>query len=309
MNYGNVIEGLRKDACYLIVVEDVKLERVILKYQPVIMPVTWSQEYQFEVNVVAGKLERMTEIEIENDIINSASINGEEIFVYRIKGYDDEGNVFFTKVVDMPVKLEENTQKSIKVEVKSGYEYQIEEIYSGSRSSLRGGEAIQSVISEPEEIVGALFVYQTTGGDVSGCSNSYTFVKDGEKIWNSTVVHSTSNNETSMYSKVTSNLSAEATVNINSGAPEDAYYIRVKCFTDCSNLSIGANKWVINTDDGYFYYSDIVQKGKSSQPISIMLENDNREEINLIIVTEVTKVRYHEEGNTYAEWESLEEAQ
>lgn len=86
-------------------------------------------------------------------------------------------------------------------------------------------------------------------------------------------------------------------------------YIRVKAF--CGGeyklvYSDASGKWSLKTD-GYWYYSDIVYGGGSTEPLSVKIEHVPTEaadsaEFNVVVIYESTLVRYDKNGSPYADW-------
>ena len=87
-------------------------------------------------------------------------------------------------------------------------------------------------------------------------------------------------------------------------------YVRVKAFVSAENgelvFSDEDGKWTPGAD-GYYYYSDIVKPGETTDTVKIavnglLVEPEEGEAFNVIVVQECTPVLYDENGNAYADW-------
>lgn len=84
-------------------------------------------------------------------------------------------------------------------------------------------------------------------------------------------------------------------------------YVRVKAFAGNSitlNYS-GSTKWTYNNSDQYWYYSDIVPVGGSTESLVVSIEFDRSKvssDFNVIVVQECTPVLYDASGSPYADW-------
>lgn len=98
-------------------------------------------------------------------------------------------------------------------------------------------------------------------------------------------------------------------VSIASDADSEPVYIRVKAFCGSEyNLvySDTTGKWTPG-EDGYYYYSDIVKGGESTDILDIKIENvpegmEDASSFNVVVIYESTPVRYREDGTPYADW-------
>lgn len=98
-------------------------------------------------------------------------------------------------------------------------------------------------------------------------------------------------------------------VSIASDADSEPVYIRVKAFSSSEyNLvySDTTGKWTPG-EDGYYYYSDIVKGGESTDILDIKIENvpegmEDANSFNVVVIYESTPVRYREDGTPYADW-------
>ncbi|MCI9197539.1 MAG: hypothetical protein HFH55_06500 [Lachnospiraceae bacterium] len=97
---------------------------------------------------------------------------------------------------------------------------------------------------------------------------------------------------------------------ITSSPDSQPVYVRVRAISgSVYNLVYsGSGKWTPGAD-GYYYYSDIVTGGMSTDALDVRIENvpddvDDPASFNVVIVYETTPVRYHEDGTPYADWEA-----
>ena len=86
------------------------------------------------------------------------------------------------------------------------------------------------------------------------------------------------------------------------------YYLRLKVFAteQCIRTYGGSNKWTPGAD-GYFYYSDILRDGESTEEFNTKFDIDDllyefEQNFNIIIVAECVEVQYREDGTPYADW-------
>lgn len=90
-------------------------------------------------------------------------------------------------------------------------------------------------------------------------------------------------------------------------------YVRVKVFSG-SQFTIqyaGAVDdekkpyWNFKETDGYWYYRDIVPKGKETEVLQAKIEvpKDWKETFDIIVIQECTPVLYEADGTPYADWE------
>lgn len=96
---------------------------------------------------------------------------------------------------------------------------------------------------------------------------------------------------------------------ITSQEDSQPVYVRARAFcgSDYELLySDGSGKWS-PSDDGYYYYSDILNAGESTEMLDIKIENipeevKNGDNFNVVVIYETTPVRYREDGTPYADW-------
>lgn len=59
-------------------------------------------------------------------------------------------------------------------------------------------------------------------------------------------------------------------------------------------------------DDGYYYCSEIVPAGKTSNTFTVKIDDmDSEDDFNVIVVQECTAVLYDENGKAYADWNRI----
>lgn len=73
-----------------------------------------------------------------------------------------------------------------------------------------------------------------------------------------------------------------------------------------ASYSDESGKWTPGSD-GYYYYSDILNGGETTDELLIKIGNipedvKDSESFNVIVVYETTPVQYDESGNAYADW-------
>lgn len=95
---------------------------------------------------------------------------------------------------------------------------------------------------------------------------------------------------------------------ITSQTDSQPVYVRAKAFcgSDYELIYSGSNKWS-PSNDGYYYYSDILNGGASTDALDVKIENIPEEvkdgdSFNVVVIYETTPVRYHEDGTPYADW-------
>lgn len=86
-------------------------------------------------------------------------------------------------------------------------------------------------------------------------------------------------------------------------------YIRVKAFCGSEYTLTysdnGSGKWTPG-DDGYYYYSDIVDAGGSADELLVQILNvpeTDPEDFQVVVIYESTPVQYDEKGVAYANWD------
>lgn len=91
---------------------------------------------------------------------------------------------------------------------------------------------------------------------------------------------------------------------------DQACFVRVKAFAgseyaDGLKYEDASGKWTPGAD-GYYYYSDVLLAGATTDELLIHLGFESLEEdvdaFNVIVVQEATPVLYDEDGNAYADW-------
>ena len=100
-------------------------------------------------------------------------------------------------------------------------------------------------------------------------------------------------------------------VAITSTEDSEPVYIRVKAFCGSEYslvFSDASGKWTPG-EDGYYYYSDIVYGGGTTDELLVKIENvpedvKDADSFNVVVVYESTPVLYREDGTPYADWNS-----
>lgn len=100
-------------------------------------------------------------------------------------------------------------------------------------------------------------------------------------------------------------------VSISSKEGSQPVYIRVKAFCGSEYelvYSDDSGKWTPG-EDGYYYYSDIVNGGETTNILNVRIENVPKGEevkepdsFQVVVVYESTPVQYHEDGTPFADW-------
>lgn len=97
-------------------------------------------------------------------------------------------------------------------------------------------------------------------------------------------------------------------VAITSNADSEPVYVRARAFCgqDYSLVYSGSDKWSPGAD-GYYYYSDILSGGGTTETLDVRIENvpediTDAAAFNVVVIYETTPVRYHEDGSPYADW-------
>lgn len=97
-------------------------------------------------------------------------------------------------------------------------------------------------------------------------------------------------------------------VAITSNADSEPVYVRARAFCgqDYNLVYSGSDKWSPGAD-GYYYYSDILNGGETTDVLDVRIENvpeeiEDAAAFNVVVIYETTPVRYHEDGEPYADW-------
>lgn len=91
-------------------------------------------------------------------------------------------------------------------------------------------------------------------------------------------------------------------------------YVRARAFSgDLYPLAYGGTGWEAG-DDGYYYYGEILDAGGSTQELLVEIQGvpeevTDPESFNVVVVYETTPVQYDAEGNPYADWQLILEAE
>ena len=98
-------------------------------------------------------------------------------------------------------------------------------------------------------------------------------------------------------------------VSITSAADSQPVYVRARGYCGSSYSLIysdSTGKWTPG-DDGWYYYSDVVNASESTDTLDIRIEGvpsdvTDPASFNVAVVYETTPVQYHEDGSAYADW-------
>lgn len=97
------------------------------------------------------------------------------------------------------------------------------------------------------------------------------------------------------------------TVTVTNGEDSQPVYVRARAFSGSAytlSYQDESGRWS-SGDDGFYYYSDIVNAGESTSPLRVGIDGipDQGGSFNVAVIYESTPVRYHEDGSPYADWE------
>lgn len=98
------------------------------------------------------------------------------------------------------------------------------------------------------------------------------------------------------------------TISIQNNGTSDCF-VRAKVFAgdEVTITYEGSSKWS-RGDDGYYYYSDVLAPGESTEPLTAVVSitktlNDLKpEDVNVIIIYESTPALYDADGSAGADW-------
>lgn len=95
---------------------------------------------------------------------------------------------------------------------------------------------------------------------------------------------------------------------VTSEEGSEPVYVRARAFcgSGYSLVYSGSDRWG-PAADGYYYYSDILGGGESTDPLDVRIEDvpaevDDAAAFNVVVVYETTPVLYREDGTPYADW-------
>ncbi len=87
-----------------------------------------------------------------------------------------------------------------------------------------------------------------------------------------------------------------------SNAMKREVYIRSKAFVgSVYGIEYSGNKWE-QREDGYCYYTEPVQAGKTTEELDVNVPNSDDEIFNISVVYEVSPVQYYRDGAPYEDW-------
>lgn len=95
------------------------------------------------------------------------------------------------------------------------------------------------------------------------------------------------------------------TIQITNSGDYDVF-IRVKAIygSTVTVTQSSGDKWTLN-DDGYYYYSDIVEAGGTTEALQLEItppSDTSQESFNVIIAEEATRANYASDGTATADW-------
>ncbi|MCI8391705.1 MAG: hypothetical protein HFI35_13770 [Roseburia sp.] len=99
-------------------------------------------------------------------------------------------------------------------------------------------------------------------------------------------------------------------VTISNEEDSQPVYVRARAYSGSIyqlNYSSAGGKWAPNgNQDGFYYYSDILNPGERSEELLVKIENipegTDEASFNVTVIYEYTPVRYDDDGNPYADW-------
>ena len=71
----------------------------------------------------------------------------------------------------------------------------------------------------------------------------------------------------------------------------------------CTVELVDSTGWT-EGDDGYYYYSEIVNPGETTEQLKLQITTEATGSFNVIIIQEATKVIYTEDGEATGDWNS-----
>lgn len=95
---------------------------------------------------------------------------------------------------------------------------------------------------------------------------------------------------------------------IESDADSKPVYVRARAYCGSKyQLVYGAGAKWSPREDGYYYYSDILNAGQKTDELLVEIRNVPEDvtdvsEFNVAVIYETTPVLYDEDGNPYADW-------
>lgn len=100
------------------------------------------------------------------------------------------------------------------------------------------------------------------------------------------------------------------TLTVTNEEGSEPVYVRAKAFyaPDSLNLIYTGDGWSPGDDD-YYYYNAPIAGGESAAALNVKIENiptdvAKGDVFNVIVIYESTPVLYHEDGTSYADWNS-----
>lgn len=96
------------------------------------------------------------------------------------------------------------------------------------------------------------------------------------------------------------------TVTITNSEGSQPVYVRARAFSGSSyslNYQDETGSWTPG-NDGFYYYSEIVEGGGAAAPLKVAISGipEGEGSFNVAVIYESTPVQYHEDGTPYADW-------
>ena len=142
-------------------------------------------------------------------------------------------------------------------------------------------------------IVAAVLICISSVGDANAYFTTYVIAKGGYS-WR----HNESmNDEVNNWDKYVSVSSQEGSIPV---------YVRVKGFAGSKyTLTYTGDGWTYNSSDGYYYYNEVLEGGKTTSSIRIAISDipstpEDGDNFNVVVIYETIPVQYDSEGNLIA---------
>lgn len=99
-------------------------------------------------------------------------------------------------------------------------------------------------------------------------------------------------------------------VKITSREDSMPVYVRARAFCGSEYELVygGSSKWSPG-GDGYYYYSDILYGGETTEELEVKIGGipesaQDKDSFNVVVIYETTPVLYRDDGSPYADWEA-----
>ena len=109
--------------------------------------------------------------------------------------------------------------------------------------------------------------------------------------------------KTTMHEKFYDWIDHVTITNSEAGQP---VYVRARAFAGNQiELLYSGEGWTL-VEDGYYYYDEILSGGERTQELRVRIDNipesSDSKHFNVVVIYEVTPVKYDENGEPYADW-------